>query len=769
MAPLKKRRRIDSDALHGKYKKKHQSGAAIYDASEMRSRATVPERQVVAVENLAWSEVAMPDRIGDMEGFYGLEEIENVEVLQHEGGRLEFRAVEKKSASAQGRKYSQFTSEGDEHILADDQEGLWEGLDEAADILPAHTAPVQEVKCTKKIKAAKAKSANAKKGAQSSIKGSHNSFASLGDEDTEDGVSVSAWEDMSLSAQTLAALSRLAFSRPTPIQRAAIPEILTGRDLVGKAPTGSGKTLAFGIPILEHFLEKSSRASPARTDLTPTIGLKIPTALILSPTRELAHQLNKHLNALCSDLASESPSIVTVTGGLSVQKQHRQLEGADLIIGTPGRLWEIISGGHGLVKSLKKIKFLVIDEADRLLSEGHFQEFEQILSILDDDDEKEVGSSSDSGTEDTSPGHQRQTLVFSATFQKDLLQKLSGKMRSRSDKLGEQASMEYLLKKLNFREKHPKFVDVNPVSQMAERLDEALVECAALEKDLYLYGLLLYHRRSRILVFTNSISSVRRLTPFLQALNLPAHSLHSQMPQKARLRSIERFAAPGNSQSILIATDVAARGLDISGVNLVLHYHVPRAADMYVHRSGRTARATRSGSSILICAPDEVLGVRRLVAKVHARDGIAKNGGSNMTKHFIRSLELDRRVIARLKPRVTIAKKISDSLLAKEKKRSEGDWLRTAAGELGVDYDSNEFEAAEDSGKGRGTGRRKAAREARSLTGSELAQLKAELKASLAQRINVGVSERYPTAGRINVQELLDGGSREFLGDYTEI
>ncbi|KAK5239265.1 ATP-dependent RNA helicase, partial [Cryomyces antarcticus] len=141
---------------------------------------------------------------------------------------------------------------------------------------------------------------------------------------------------------------------------------------------------------------------------------------------------------------------------------------------------------------------------------------------------------------------------------------------------------------------------------MAAHLHEGLVECAGTEKDLYLYALLLHYPRTRTLVFTNSISAVRRLLPFLQNLNLPVHGLHSQMAQKARLRSVERFTA--NPGAILIATDVAARGLDIPGVQLVLHYHLPRAADTYVHRSGRTARADASGSSILLCAPEEVAG-----------------------------------------------------------------------------------------------------------------------------------------------------------------
>jgi len=196
-----------------------------------------------------------------------------------------------------------------------------------------------------------------------------------------------------------------------------------------------------------------------------------PTALILSPTRELAHQLKEHLTALCKGL-SNSPFVAAVTGGLSVQKQQRQLAKADIIIGTPGRLWEVMSTSIELSASIKEIKFLVVDEADRLLTEGHFKEAEEILNALDRQQELEEGDEEDIPT--------RQTLVFSATFAKGLQQKLAGK--GKHGLMDDAESMEYLLKKLNFREEKPKFVDVNPISQMAEGLKEGIVECAGTEK-----------------------------------------------------------------------------------------------------------------------------------------------------------------------------------------------------------------------------------------------------------------------------------------------
>jgi ATP-dependent RNA helicase DDX24/MAK5 len=293
-----------------------------------------------------------------------------------------------------------------------------------------------------------------------------NVFKALEEDFPEEGTDVSAWQELGLSSDTLSALSKMGFAKPTPIQSAAIPEILAGHDIVGKASTGSGKTLAFGIPILESWIGAFGElAAEELKDSRP------PTALILSPTRELAHQLTEHITDLCKGL-SDAPYVAAVTGGLSVQKQQRQLAKADIVIGTPGRLWEVMSGSKVLSASFKKIKFLVIDEADRLLTEGHFKEAEEILGSLDRQE--------DPGDDDNDRLPVRQTLVFSATFHKGLQQKLVGK--GKQSLMDGNESMEYLLKKLNFREDKPKFVDVNPISQMAEKLKEGMVECAGTEK-----------------------------------------------------------------------------------------------------------------------------------------------------------------------------------------------------------------------------------------------------------------------------------------------
>lgn len=285
---------------------------------------------------------------------------------------------------------------------------------------------------------------------------------------------------MNLSSQTISSLARLRFAKPTPIQSAVIPEILKGNDVIGKASTGSGKTLAFGIPILEHYVN-THKADQSKVKAQ---ARKSPVALILSPTRELAHQLSAHLADLCSNAGPERPQIATLTGGLSIHKQQRLLADADIVIGTPGRLWEVISGGTGLIELLKHVQYLVVDEADRLLSEGHFHEVGEILSALDREILEDEEEDRDDDISPTSvPEFKRQTLVFSATFQKDLQQKLAGKGKLfGGDLMSKQESMEYLLKKLNFRDEKPKFFDVDPVSQMASGLREGIVECAGMEK-----------------------------------------------------------------------------------------------------------------------------------------------------------------------------------------------------------------------------------------------------------------------------------------------
>jgi ATP-dependent RNA helicase DDX24/MAK5 len=571
----------------------------------------------------------------------------------------------------------------------------------------------------------------AQKGLESGV-----SFDVLGSMAEASETDVSEWSSLPLSEDLLSAITSLGFTTPTPIQSSVIPQILQGHDVIGKAVTGSGKTLAYGIPIFEHWLRAHRGQKKSSSS-----GSQPPSALILAPTRELAHQLVKHISDL-SQACPDRPRLATVTGGLSIHKQLRQLADADIVVGTPGRLWEVMNESQELVRGLKRIKFLVVDEADRLLSEGHFKEVEEILDALD---RKVVDKDADSGERAQETQSVRQTLVFSATFHKGLQQRLMSKSRPiGGDLLNNRQSMEYLLKKLSFREKRPAFIDVNPTSQMAAALSEGILECGGMEKDLYLYYLLLQNSQAKVLVFANSISSVKRIVPLLQNLELPAVALHSTMPQKARLRSLERFSG---ERTILVATDVAARGLDMKNIDLIVHYHVPRAADTYVHRSGRTARADKTGKSIMLCSPDEVAGVTRLIGKIHS-------------EYRLESIQADRTIVTRVRPRLELSQKLTDATLAKEKSGTREDWLRTAAEELGVDYDSDEFAAeGAKNGRGRGAGNSKKQKEAGAVSKGEIGNMRARLKDLLGQRVNLGVSPRYLAGGNVDIDALLDGQS----------
>ena len=734
-----------------------------------RNSSLVPKgkavvRKQVAADALPWKTSDVPEMFGDAEGFLGLEEATGVQVVKT-GDKIEFHAA---AADADT------TAE-----IADDEndfEGFGDGASECPE--PSHQSMSKGQKPKAKIKPKKKEKKNRKKKKKKKEENNEkqdeqqrkmesaagtvfrDSFSTLKDFPVDEGEErdVSEWQPLNISREIMSAVSSLSFAAPTAIQKAAIPEILAGHDVIGKAATGSGKTLAFSIPILERWLQEQQRDHETNgvAKAEEEENRKVPIALVLSPTRELAHQLVNHMKALCSSL-SPAPCICPVTGGLSIHKQQRQLKTADIVVGTPGRLWEVVSTSSSLLDAFKRIKFLVVDEADRLLSDGHFKEASQILEGLDrvtttidqykdssgnqDDDAMSVdGEAGDGNTQ----LHPRQTMVFSATFSKFLQQKLAGK--GRYDLMSREESMEYLLKKLNFRSDEPRFIDINPVAQMAEGLQEGLVECSAMERDLFLYALLLCHPTSRTLVFTNSISSVRRLMPMLQNLQINALLLHSQMPQKARLRSIERFAAASQLKpGVLIATDVAARGLDIKDIDLVIHYHVPRTADAYVHRSGRTARASKPGRSILLCSPEDVVATRRLVTKVHAKNAPPGSQGIK-NKYYMHTLNIERRILTQVKQRLTLAKSLADASLAKEKGAKEDRWLKRAADELGLECDSDELEMA-GRWSGRGSGRKKKEDAARATSKAQAARMRAELKELLGKRINTGVNERYLSGG----------------------
>lgn len=315
-------------------------------------------------------------------------------------------------------------------------------------------------------------------------------------------------------------------------------------------------------------------------------------ALILTPTRELAVQVKNHLvtAAKYTDIR-----IAAIFGGLAAVKQERILSKCpEIVVATPGRLWELITEGNKHLNKLQNINFLVVDETDRMVEKGHFEELQHILERLNTDPVKRV---------------QRQNFIFSATLtlMHELPQYLKLKNGHRKRKLEPQTSEQKIQTLIEyFGISQPKIVDITPkqtTGGTAQRLTECRITCSHEQKDLYLYYFLQMHS-GRTIVFCNSIDCVRRLTKLFSILACEPRALHAKMAQRARLKNLERFT--NSPTGLLIATDVAARGLDIPNVEHVIHYQVPRTSENYIHRSGRTARGKKDGIAVLFMEPKEV-------------------------------------------------------------------------------------------------------------------------------------------------------------------
>lgn len=347
-------------------------------------------------------------------------------------------------------------------------------------------------------------------------------------------------------------------------------------------------------------------------------------ALILSPTRELAVQIKDHLVAVAKFTKIK---IVSILGGMSLEKQKRLISGKpDIVIGTPGRLWQWISeeDSQGFLNRLyDSCRFLVIDEADRMIEKGHFKELSLIFSrfqrpqivqewdpesfeVISGAKSEQCASSDDdddgcnNGKTDNNDYSQmvalEQTFIFSATI-KNLLDENNATDAKSSglNKLVERVPMN--------KSESPLLIDLTTKQLVARTLVETRIDCLLEEKDLYLYYLLLRYP-GRTLVFVNTIDCIKRLLTILQSLKIPVYGLHAQMQQRQRLKNLDRFKESGNC--VLVASDVAARGLDIPLIDHVVHYQLPKTSELYVHRSGRTARASQDGLSILLCSPEEL-------------------------------------------------------------------------------------------------------------------------------------------------------------------
>eukprot|EP00795_Rhopilema_esculentum_P000031 gene31-9633_t len=476
-------------------------------------------------------------------------------------------------------------------------------------------------------------------------------------EDVKLKCDMSDWQGLGVPHEILAAISEQGFSKPTPIQTATLPlAIFQHQDIIGAAETGSGKTMAFALPVLTHIMDyKRKRADKISKDVQTTNTLEKPLyALILTPTRELAIQIHRTMKNLTKYVSVNCAAIV---GGLSVQKQERTLRKCpEIIIGTPGRLLSIIKDGDPHLQKVDQIKFLVIDEVDRMLEFGHFKEATEILRRLS------LGKS------------KWQTFLFSATLAvPQYHKKWSAKLKSQS---GEE-SVQKLVDKAQVSPK-AQIIDLTKKHIAAEQIKQNRVMCTDEEKDLYLFYILL-NFTGRILIFVNSINTTRKIANFLTILGKKALQLHAGKQQKQRLKALDRFSA--NSDSVMVATDVAARGLDIPNVDTIVHYHLPKDPKIYIHRSGRTARAMNVGQSIILEGPGDLKEYRKIFEIMKLTENIPY-------------LEIDTRLLPDIKRRVSLAKKIDKEEHKINKLSTEKKWFQKASKslDLEIDVDQNPTE-----------------------------------------------------------------------------
>ncbi|SMN19555.1 similar to Saccharomyces cerevisiae YBR142W MAK5 Essential nucleolar protein, putative DEAD-box RNA helicase required for maintenance of M1 dsRNA virus [Maudiozyma saulgeensis] len=649
----------------------------------------------VKLNELEWKTVPITDTLDDFGGFYGLEEIDGVDVKIVNGQAQFFTVDNQIKKETLDDKAETLTADLDTEEKIEDAEAVpydegdlieFKNLDDISEgELSVADGSDDEFGSEfdeeeKAILGSKVENNDDNKETQDELK--TNVFnASLDLDDVVSSSELPEWEKVgNLSMTVLQGLSKLGFVKPTEIQAKTVPLGLEGHDIMGKASTGSGKTLAYGIPILEKLVQSQATKN------------NDPIGLIFTPTRELAQQVSQHLQKITELILNDHNkySILSLTGGLSIQKQERLLKydgSGKIVIATPGRFLELLEKNTSLLERFCKIDTLVLDEADRLLQDGHFEEFEKIIKLLRSYRKK------------SNKSQFWQTMIFSATFSIDLFNKLGSanhhkKKNEKEDEL--QLVLKHLMTKIHFKSK-PIIIDTNPESRISSQIKEALIECAPLERDLFVYYFITMYPGTT-LVFCNAIESVKKLNAFLNQLKINTFQIHSSMTQKNRLKNLEKFKEKANFNSkinkatVLIASDVAARGLDIPQIEHVIHYHLPRTADVYIHRSGRTARASNEGVAVVLCSPQESVGPLRRLRKMLASDDVrVKSKGKKMKwQKTIPLLPIESDILAQLKDRSTLASELADNEIASNSLHKDDNWLAKAAEDLGIDVDSDD-------------------------------------------------------------------------------
>ena len=365
------------------------------------------------------------------------------------------------------------------------------------------------------------------------------------------------FSDLGLSDQLLKALQEQGYDEPTQIQQQVIPEILAGHDVMATAQTGTGKTAGFTLPMLELLMQSQSDGKK-----------RSPRALVITPTRELAAQIGENLNAYGRHLPLKS---ITVFGGVSINPQiDRMRRGVDILIATPGRLLDHV--GQRTV-DLSSVTYFVLDEADRMLDMGFIHDIKRVLKLLP-------------------PNEQRQNLLFSATFSKEI-RTLAGQLL-----------------------KNPQKVDVAPENSTADRIEQIVHPVDKAQKRDLLSHLIIDNDWGQVLVFMRTKHGANKLVQYLESKHIKSAAIHGNKSQGARTRALADFKA--HKIQVLVATDIAARGLDIALLPYVVNFELPDVPEEYVHRIGRTARAGHSGVALsLVCGEERKLlqGIERLLKR----------------------------------------------------------------------------------------------------------------------------------------------------------
>ncbi|MBI4263044.1 MAG: DEAD/DEAH box helicase [Acidobacteria bacterium] len=357
-----------------------------------------------------------------------------------------------------------------------------------------------------------------------------------------------AFDRLGLDAHLLSGIRDLGWQETRAVQSGVIPLALAGDDVIACAETGTGKTAAFLVPILQRFL----REGPARSAAT--------RALVLAPTRELVVQIEDQVQGLTYHTTISS---VAVYGGVPMDAQERALRaGVDIVVATPGRLMDHMRHES---TDFGALEVLVLDEADRMLDMGFWPDVQRILSALP---------------------HARQTLLFSATMPAEVLT----------------LTREFL--------RHPKYIQVGRRGGPAQTISHAIQSVSKGEKAAWLARWLRQHAEGPVLVFCRTKIGADRLASRLIGMGIRTTALHADRTQQQRMAAVEGFRT--GAYPVLVATDVAARGLDIDGIAHVVNFEVPDTPEAYVHRVGRTGRSESTGSALTLVAPEEVRALRAL-------------------------------------------------------------------------------------------------------------------------------------------------------------